>query len=77
MTDPSTSRTLDEVAQADYVEQQTPAYPDADDDTTYGSAERDLAAVVDRDAFDANPADIVEQSIAVPLDDDRDAEPGY
>ncbi|MEV4126536.1 hypothetical protein [Nocardia sp. NPDC049707] len=75
MTEPSTSRTLDEVPEGDFVEQSVAAYPDPayPDDT----AERDLAEAVDRDAFRANPADIVEQSIPVPLDDDRDAEPGY
>ncbi len=76
MTEPSTSHTLDEVSEADYVEQSVPAYPDPED-TAGDSSERDLAAAVDQDAFDANPADIVEQSIAVPLDDDRDAEPEY
>lgn len=76
MTDPSTSRTIDAVSEADYVEQNVPAYPEIDDDTD-DSSDRDLAAAVDRDAFDANPADVVEQSIPVPLDDDRDSEPGY
>lgn len=79
MTEPSTSRTLDEVPEGDFVEQSVAAYPDPayPDDTAENNTERDLAAAVDRDAFDANPADILEQSIPVPLDDERDAEPGY
>ncbi|WP_433711950.1 hypothetical protein ACQP2U_37905 [Nocardia sp. CA-084685] len=77
MTDPSTSRTVDAVPEADYVEQNVPAYDEIADDTADDSAERDLAAAVDRDAFEANPADVVEQSIPVPLDDDRDSEPEY
>ncbi|WP_433758709.1 hypothetical protein [Nocardia sp. CA-135398] len=80
MTDPSTSRTLDEVPEADLVEQSLAAYPEDpafEDDAADESTDRDLAAAVDRDAFEANPADVVEQSIPVPLDDDRDSEPEY
>ncbi|MFC9896674.1 hypothetical protein ACFVMC_23570 [Nocardia sp. NPDC127579] len=70
MIDRSTTRSWDEVPEADYVEQSVPAYPDPAAD----SDERDLAAQVDRDAFSANPADVVEQSIAVPLDDEDRAD---
>ncbi|WP_433198712.1 hypothetical protein ACQP1G_04690 [Nocardia sp. CA-107356] len=77
MTDPSTSRTLDEVPEADFVEQHLPAYPEDADDAADTSTESDLAAAVDRDAFSADPADVVEQSIAVPLDDDRESGPAY
>ncbi|WP_433682475.1 hypothetical protein [Nocardia sp. CA-119907] len=77
MTDPSTSRTPDEVGEADYVEQSVVAYPDYDDDRADISSERDLVAAVDRDAFSADPADVVEQSIAVPLDDDHEPGPAY
>jgi len=74
MTDHSTSRTLDEVPEADLVEQSVPAYAE---DTADDGIESDLAAAVDRDAFSADPADIVEQSIPVPLDDDHEPGPGY
>ncbi|WP_330250610.1 hypothetical protein OG874_30950 [Nocardia sp. NBC_00565] len=80
MTDHSTSRTLDEVPEADLVEQSVPAYPEDPayaEDTADDGVESDLAAAVDRDAFSADPADVVEQSIAVPLDDDHEPGPGY
>lgn len=73
MTDHSTSRTLDEVPEADLVEQSVPAYADdATDDTA-----ADIAPVVERDTFSADPADIVEQSIPVPIDDDHEPGPAY
>ncbi|MFX0579685.1 hypothetical protein [Nocardia nepalensis] len=77
MTEPSTSRTLDEVPEADLVEQTVPAYPEDAEDRADTSTERDLAAAVDEDAFSANPADVVEQSIPVPLDDDHEPGPAY
>ncbi|MET8877057.1 hypothetical protein [Nocardia sp. NPDC004604] len=77
MTDPSKSRTLNEVPEADYVEQALPAYPEDADEAADTRSERDLAAAVDRDAFSANPADVVEQSISVPIDDDHEPGPAY
>jgi hypothetical protein len=77
MTEPSTSRTLDEVPEADRVEQTVPAYPEDAEDRADTGTERDLAAAVDQDAFSANPADVVEQSIPVPLDDDHEPGPAY
>jgi hypothetical protein len=69
MTEPSTSHTLDEVPEADFAEQSVPAYPDADADTD----DTQLTATVDRDTWSADPADVVEQSIPVPLDDEERA----
>lgn len=72
MIDRSTSRTMDEVPEADLAEQSIPAYPDDTaflDDGTYSD---ELSAAVDRDASSANPADVIEQSIAVPLGDEND-----
>ncbi|GAB2646000.1 hypothetical protein [Nocardia goodfellowii] len=71
MIDRSTTRTFDEVPEADLAEQSVPAYPDPG--TESESFDREVADRVDRDAFTANEADVVEQSISVPLDDeDRD-----
>ncbi|BDU02673.1 MULTISPECIES: hypothetical protein [Nocardia] len=69
----------DAVPEADLAEQSVPAYPEepvlADD-----LPEQDDAvgrAVLERDVLEANPADVMEQSIAVPLDDDPEDEFGY
>jgi len=77
MTDPSTPRTFDEVPEADFVEQSVAAYPEYADDAADTGTESDLVAAVARDAFSADPADVVEQSIPVPLDDDHEPGPGY
>ncbi|WP_067844657.1 hypothetical protein [Nocardia lijiangensis] len=78
MIDRSTPRTLDDAPEADRVEQSTPAYEmdDADDRAVADTVvEREARAVGDRDVWGANEADIIEQSISVPIDDeDRDAE---
>ncbi|MFD0365084.1 hypothetical protein ACFQZZ_26935 [Nocardia sp. GCM10030253] len=74
MTDRSTSRAMDVVPEADLVEQSVSAYPD---DAVEETDEQAIAAAVDRDAFSADPADVVEQSIAVPFDDDHDTGPAY
>ncbi|MBH0778374.1 hypothetical protein [Nocardia bovistercoris] len=68
MIDRSTFRTTDEVSEADLAEQAAPAYPD-------DPAEVDLADAVARDIWSADPADVVEQSIPAPLDDE-DFAPG-
>ncbi|MGW4370390.1 hypothetical protein ACWEKT_32585 [Nocardia takedensis] len=69
MIDHRTSRTTDEVSEADLVEQSTPVHPDESD-------EPDLAAAVDRDTWSANTADVIDQSIPVPLDDEDAAPEG-
>ncbi|MFE7800657.1 hypothetical protein [Nocardia sp. NPDC057440] len=74
MTDRNTSRAMDVVPEADLAEQSMPAYPDEIVDET---DEQEIAAAVDRDALSADPADIVEQLIPVPLDDDHDTGPAY
>ncbi|WP_280264842.1 hypothetical protein [Nocardia wallacei] len=55
---------IDTVPEADYMEQTVPAYPGAEDDDTeteapVGTAERE-----------ATEADVIDQSIPVPIDDD-------
>lgn len=75
MTDPL----ADAVPEADLAEQSIPAYPEEPvlpDDVSEReeSAER---AVIERDVWDANPADVVEQSISVPLDDEVEEEFDY
>ncbi|MEU8896612.1 hypothetical protein [Nocardia sp. NPDC048505] len=71
MIDRSTTRTMDEVPEADLAEQSVPAYPDP----AAQLSDREVAEHVDRDAFSANEADVVEQSIAVPLDDEDRGDP--
>ncbi|MEV0434365.1 hypothetical protein [Nocardia sp. NPDC050413] len=73
MIDYDTARPLDEVPEADRVEQEQSAFrDDAPDDPAFvDSADytEEMAARVDQDADRANPADVIEQSIEVPLDD--------
>ncbi|MEV6277635.1 hypothetical protein [Nocardia sp. NPDC051832] len=73
MIDRSTTRTLDEVPEADLIEQSVPAYPDPAAESEESA--RELADHLDRDAFTANAADVVEQSISVPLDDEYRGDP--
>ncbi|ONM47157.1 hypothetical protein B0T44_11495 [Nocardia donostiensis] len=69
---------MDEVPEADLAEQSVPAYPDdpAYSDIDSGAFPEDTAATdVEpgpslRDNWNANTADIVEQSISVPLEDE-------
>jgi hypothetical protein len=68
MADRSTPRVVDEVPEADLVEQSIPAYPDDPDADT--DIEQEIGVAVDREA---DAADVIEQSIPVPLDDDFDA----
>lgn len=79
MADRNTSRIVDAVPEADFVEQNMPAYPadGAEIEDTPDDTAAELSAAVERDAFSADPADVVEQSIPVPLDDDRDPDPDY
>ncbi|MEU4340386.1 hypothetical protein AB0H00_03790 [Nocardia sp. NPDC023852] len=72
-------RSTDAVPEADLAEQSIPAYPDQPvylDDTPEpdDSVER---AVIERDEWSANPADVAEQAIPVPLDDDLEDDLGY
>ncbi|WP_194831957.1 hypothetical protein [Nocardia sp. XZ_19_369] len=77
MTDRSTSTEMNAVPEADLAEQSTPAYPD---DTGYvddgleqdGVIDQEIAENVARDTWSADPADVFEQSIPVPLDDEPD-----
>ncbi|WP_040870342.1 hypothetical protein [Nocardia exalbida] len=69
----------DAVPEADLAEQSVPAYPEepvvADD-----LPEQDDAAgraIPERDVLEANPADVLEQSIVVPMDDDPEEEFGF
>ncbi|MCM6774920.1 hypothetical protein NDR87_26105 [Nocardia sp. CDC159] len=61
MTD-RTAGAIDAVPEADYMEQTVPAYPDLDDE--------DVLVPSGEPALEASEADVLEQSIAVPLDDD-------
>lgn len=73
MIDYEPTRPLDEVPEADRVEQEQSAFRDDDpDDPAYSDAvdyTDEVAANVTRGADSANPADIIEQTIVVPLDD--------
>ncbi|ATL70909.1 hypothetical protein [Nocardia terpenica] len=55
---------IDAVPEADFVEQSVPAYPDILDE----DAEPELPA--DAGERDATEADVIEQAIPVPLEDD-------
>ncbi|TQM30289.1 hypothetical protein [Nocardia bhagyanarayanae] len=78
MIDRSTPRTLDDAPEADRVEQSTPAYQTDDADTddravAETAVAREARTAVDRDVWSASEADLIEQAIPVPLDDeDRD-----
>ncbi|MFC9436798.1 hypothetical protein [Nocardia sp. NPDC057030] len=66
MTDRSTSDDLYPVPEADLAEQSIPAYPSADEYTD----DRDDPDIAQ--TWEADPADVIEQSITVPLDDEAD-----
>ncbi|MEU7633975.1 hypothetical protein AB0C34_29050 [Nocardia sp. NPDC049220] len=72
MTDPIT----DAVPEADLAEQSVLAYPDEPVtlDDVPGPDDSDEFALIERNEWDANPADVVEQLIPVPLDDEADLE---
>ncbi|MFI5541415.1 hypothetical protein ACIA5H_34040 [Nocardia sp. NPDC051900] len=68
----------DAIPEADLAEQSVPAYPE--EPVLADEPEQDEAvgrATPERDTFEANPADVIEQSIAVPLDDEPEDESGY
>ncbi|MFE1593650.1 hypothetical protein [Nocardia sp. NPDC058705] len=73
MIDYEAARPLDEVPEADRIEQEQSAFRDGDpDDPAYLDAADytdEMAANITRDADTANPADVIEQTIPVPLDD--------
>ncbi|WP_405160455.1 hypothetical protein OG203_29095 [Nocardia sp. NBC_01499] len=64
MTDRSTSADIYAVPEADLAEQSIPANPNDLDDAPDGVAP-DLA-----DTWNADPADVIDQSITVPFDDE-------
>ncbi|MEU0545219.1 hypothetical protein [Nocardia sp. NPDC005978] len=77
---------IDEVSEADYLEQHTPAYPAdaersaaADAPDPIQESDSDIAAVPAGDSgWTADEGDLIEQSIPVPLDEDyQDSEPEY
>ncbi|MFI1919030.1 hypothetical protein [Nocardia sp. NPDC020380] len=62
-------RTADAVPEADYIEQHIPAYPDRDSDQLE-DADTEIDAVPAGDSgWTASEGDLVEQAIAVPMDD--------
>ncbi|MEU7142555.1 hypothetical protein ABZ942_24105 [Nocardia sp. NPDC046473] len=75
MTDHSTSADSYAIPEADLAEQSIPAYPN---DTDYlndgpdpdGGVDQEIAETIARDAWGADPADVIEQSITVPFDDE-------
>lgn len=73
MIDYEPTRPLDEVPEADRVEQEQSAFRDDDpDDPAYVDAtdySDEMAANIARDADTANPADVIEQTIPVPFDE--------
>ncbi|MFC6013703.1 hypothetical protein [Nocardia lasii] len=73
MIEYETARPLDEVPEADRVEQEQSAFRDDDpDDPAYFDAADytdEMAANIARDADTANPADVIEQTIPVPFDE--------
>jgi hypothetical protein len=72
MTDRNPPGTIDAVPEADFVEQTVSAYPGVEDDETESTLP---AGMIDREASEA---DVLEQSIPVPLDDDyEDPATGY
>ncbi|MEC3951571.1 hypothetical protein VMT65_00850 [Nocardia sp. CDC153] len=62
---------IDEVPEADYVEQTLPANPA--DDAESETRDAELASVpADDNGWTASEADLVEQAIPVPMDDDHE-----
>ncbi|MFE6919975.1 hypothetical protein ACFVAV_02925 [Nocardia sp. NPDC057663] len=74
MIDYETARPLDEVPEADRIEQEQSAFSaDDPDDPAFIDASdysAEMAAHIDRDADTANAADVIEQTIPVPFDDE-------
>lgn len=72
----------DAIPEADLAEQSVPAYPEEPvlaDDLPEQDEQDELVgrATLERGTFEANPADVIEQSIAVPIDDDPEEEFGF
>ncbi|OBG31492.1 MULTISPECIES: hypothetical protein [Mycolicibacter] len=63
MTNPERLPATEAVSEADLAEQRIPADESADDGL-------DPAALENADATEANPADLIDQAISVPLPDD-------
>ncbi|PXX64972.1 hypothetical protein DFR70_10433 [Nocardia tenerifensis] len=77
MPDRRTSDDIYAVPEADLAEQSIPAYPSEpgyiDDGPDEGDAiDPEIAETVSRDAWDADPADVLDQSIPIPFDDEPD-----
>ncbi|MEV6556161.1 hypothetical protein AB0M22_10650 [Nocardia sp. NPDC051756] len=69
MTDRSTSDDLYAVPEADLAEQSIPAYPN---DLEYADDRSDQDDPAIAETWNAAEADVIEQSIAVPFDDEPD-----
>ncbi|QLY32313.1 hypothetical protein [Nocardia huaxiensis] len=69
-------RIMDAVSEADLVEQQIPAYPDAEAEQS-SDANSEIPPVPEDDiGWTAAEGDLVEQAIPVPLDDEYDEAAG-
>ncbi|MFD3426516.1 hypothetical protein [Nocardia fluminea] len=81
MIDYEPARPLDEVPEADRIEQEQSAFRDDEpDDPAYSDAADytdEMAATVAREADTANPADVIEQTIPVPFDEDGEGVDGF
>lgn len=78
MIDYEPARPLDEVPEADRIEQEQSAFRDDEpDDPAYSDAADEMAATVAREADTANPADVIEQTIPVPFDEDGEGGDGF
>ncbi|MFI6868073.1 hypothetical protein [Nocardia sp. NPDC050406] len=69
-----TDRITDAVPEADLIEQTVPAYPEGVDDPEAEADEAVLPGTAQ--SWGADEADVIEQSIPVPLDDEYDEDPG-
>ena len=67
-------RTVDAVPEADFVEQTLPAYPD---EPTYADEGAETEPPAGEVSWSASEADVIEQSISVPLDDDYEDDSRY
>ncbi|NNH75398.1 hypothetical protein HLB23_37070 [Nocardia uniformis] len=67
-----TDRSIDAVPEADLIEQTVPAYPENPVDDPEAEADTAVTLPDDERSWEADEADVIEQSIPVPLDDDYD-----
>ncbi|GAA5044385.1 hypothetical protein [Nocardia callitridis] len=76
MVDRDTSRTLDAIPEADLAEQAALAYPDDPADPRVEPDDSEYEPrTAHRDEWDADPADVADQAVPVPFDDeDEDAQ---